>query len=183
MKRETWKTILQFIVSILTAALIGIIGSENDTVDAESLLGTLKGDFRHNAAGGHHHILVLEVVGYRVLHLHLIVLDPCKTVVNPVDDEREVFATMAENHSQLGELVEGAVQNQSQRRLHGIQSETKTWRRIHIAHILHILVVGSLRMNIDGTAQLLGLGQQGKVFLIIQVLVHIIGMRVPVFES
>ena len=44
---------------------------------------------------------VLEVVGNGVLHLHLVVLNPCKAVVNPVDDEREVFATMAENHSQL----------------------------------------------------------------------------------
>ncbi len=83
--------------------------SENDTVDAESLLGTLKADFRHNAAGRHHHILVLEVVSNRVLHLHLVVPDPCKAVVHPVDDEREEFAQMAENHSQLGELVEGAV--------------------------------------------------------------------------
>ena len=118
-----------------------------------------------------------------MLHLYLVVLDPCEAVVNPVDDEWEVFATMAENHSQLGELVEGAVQNQSQRRLHGIQSESKTWRRIHIAHVLHILVVGSLRMNIDGTAQLFSLCQQRQVFLFIQVLVHVIGMCVPVFES
>ena len=108
--------------------LVGIIRGEDDTVDAESLLGTLKGDFRHNATGCHDDILVLEVVGNLVLHLHLLVLDPLKAVVHPADDEREVFATMAENHSQLGELVEGAVQNQSQRRLHGMWKDSPSTR-------------------------------------------------------
>ena len=142
----------------ISQAHIGIIGGENDAVDAKCLFGTLKSEFGHIAAGCHHHILVLEVVRNLVLHLHLVVLDPCKAVVHSVYDEREELAEMTENHSQLGELVEGAVQNQAQRRLHSIQSEAETWRRIHIAHILHILVVGSLRMNIDGTAQLFGFG-------------------------
>ena len=94
--------------------LVRIIRCEDDAVYAKGLLGTLKGVFRHNAAGCHDNILVLEVICNRVLHLHLIILYPCKAVVHSVDDEWEVFATMAENHPQLWELVEGAVQNQSQ---------------------------------------------------------------------
>ena len=33
--------------------LVGIVWGEDDAVDAEGLLGTLKGDFRHDAAGRH----------------------------------------------------------------------------------------------------------------------------------